>query len=97
MNWVYLVRCADNSLYAGWTNHLENRVKAHSEGRGAKYTRSRRPVKLVYAQDFETRAEAMAEEARLKKLNKAQKEALAQGWRSKEKKTIKNEKEERND
>ncbi len=76
MNWVYLLRCADGSLYAGWTNNLEKRVKTHNEGAGAKYTRGRRPVKLVYARGFNTKSEAMAEEVRLKKLQKSQKEAL---------------------
>ncbi len=78
MNWAYLLRCADGSLYAGWTNNLEKRVKAHNDGHGAKYTRGRRPVQLVYALTFETKAEAMAQEAKLKKMRKEQKEKLLQ-------------------
>ena len=58
-NYTYLVRCADGSLYCGWTNHLEQRIQAHNEGRGAKYTKSRRPVSLVYYEEFATRREAM--------------------------------------
>lgn len=76
MNYVYLVRCSDGSLYAGWTTNLEQRVKAHNEGRGAKYTRSRRPVSLVYSETFETRAEAQRREAALKRLTHREKLAL---------------------
>ncbi len=76
MNWAYLLRCSDNTLYAGWTNDLEKRVRAHNDGKGAKYTRHRRPVKLVYAKEFESKAQAMKEEARLKKMRKKQKEDL---------------------
>ena len=49
MNWVYILRCGDGSLYTGWTNDLERRVEAHSAGRGAKYTRAHLPVELVYS------------------------------------------------
>lgn len=76
MNYVYLVRCSDGSLYAGWTTNLEQRVKAHNEGRGAKYTRSRRPVSLVYSETFETRSEAQRREAALKRLTHREKLAL---------------------
>ena len=48
MNYTYIVECSDGSFYTGWTNDLERRMKAHNEGRGAKYTKSRRPVKLAY-------------------------------------------------
>ena len=74
---TYLVRCADGTLYCGWTNHLEQRIKAHNEGKGAKYTRSRRPVKLVYFEVFETKEEAMRREAAIKRLAKKEKERLA--------------------
>ncbi len=50
MYYVYMVRCADQTLYTGWTNDLARRLAAHNSGRGAKYTRSRRPVQLVYAE-----------------------------------------------
>lgn len=59
MNYTYMVRCRDDSLYTGWTNHLEKRVEDHNSGRGAKYTKSRRPVELVYYEQFETKEEAM--------------------------------------
>lgn len=76
MNYTYLVRCSDNSLYAGWTNNIEKRLKAHNEGNGAKYTKSRRPVTLAYVETFDTRSEAMKREAALKKMTHRQKEAL---------------------
>ncbi len=78
-NWAYLLRCADGSLYAGWTNDPEKRLAAHNAGTGAKYTRGRRPVEMVYKKEFATKQEAMAEEARLKKLPRAAKLALLQG------------------
>lgn len=76
MNYAYLVRCADGTLYAGWTTDLSRRVKAHNEGRGAKYTRSRRPVELVYAEPFGTKGEALRREAALKRLSREEKLAL---------------------
>ena len=72
-NYCYLLRCRDGSLYAGWTNDLDRRVRAHNSGRGAKYTRSRRPVELVYAERFETRREAMRREQELKAMTREQK------------------------
>lgn len=76
MNYTYLLRCADCSLYCGWTNRLPERVEAHNEGKGAKYTKSRRPVTLAYYECFDTKEEAMKREAAIKKLNKKEKEAL---------------------
>ena len=80
MNWAYLVRCVDGSLYAGWTNDLEKRLAAHNQGTGAKYTRSRRPVALAYAQSFPEKSQAMQQEAKLKKMTKPQKETLVQEY-----------------
>ena len=57
MNYTYILRCRDGTLYTGWTNDIEKRVKAHNEGKGAKYTKARLPVKLVYSEEFETNAE----------------------------------------
>jgi putative endonuclease len=79
---TYLVRCADGTLYCGWTNHVDKRIKAHNEGKGAKYTRSRRPVKLVYFEVFETKEEAMRREAAIKKLAKKDKERLVSAERN---------------
>ena len=77
-NYTYLVRCADGSLYCGWTNHLEQRIPAHNEGRGAKYTKSRRPVSLVYYEEFATRREAMQRESAIKKLTRKEKLQLVE-------------------
>ena len=77
-NYTYLVRCADGSLYCGWTNHLEQRIQAHNEGRWAKYTKSRRPVSLVYYEEFATRREAMQRESAIKKLTRKEKLQLVE-------------------
>ena len=73
MNYVYLLRCGDGSLYCGWTTDLEARVTEHSLGRGAKYTRSRLPVKLVYYETYEDRHEALSREWHIKRMTRAQK------------------------
>ncbi|MBL8954801.1 MAG: GIY-YIG nuclease family protein [Myxococcaceae bacterium] len=70
---TYFVRCADGSLYCGATNDLERRVEAHNLGRGARYTRSRTPVKLVWSRRLANRSKAMSLEARLKQLTRAEK------------------------
>ncbi len=82
MNYTYIVRCADGTLYCGWTNHLQERVAAHNSGRGAKYTKSRRPVELVYYEEFGTKEEAMRREAQIKRMERAEKMALIVGWGS---------------
>ena len=76
MNYVYIVECKDHTFYTGWTNHLEKRVQAHNEGKGAKYTKARRPVQLVYFEEYETKQEAMKREYAIKQLSHRQKEAL---------------------
>ena len=70
---VYILRCSDDTLYTGWTNDINRRLAAHNEGRGAKYTRGRRPVTLAYLEEFATKEEAMSREARIKKLSRAKK------------------------
>ena len=70
MNYAYLLLCADGSLYAGWTNDLRRRLHAHNEGTGAKYTRGRGPVRLVYAEAFATKEEAQKRECAIKKLRR---------------------------
>lgn len=75
-NYMYIVECRDKTLYTGWTNDLERRVKAHNAGQGAKYTRSRRPVRLCYWEAFATREEAMRREAQVKRMRRAEKMAL---------------------
>ncbi len=78
VNYAYLLRCADGSLYAGWTNDLEKRLAAHQSGKGAKYTKAHLPVELAYHETFATKEEAMRREWELKQMTKAQKEALVQ-------------------
>lgn len=79
MNFVYVLRCADGSLYTGWTNDLERRLTAHNEGRGSKYTRSRRPVELAYFEPCETKQQAMSRECQIKKLRREEKLSLIRG------------------
>ncbi|MCI8327760.1 MAG: GIY-YIG nuclease family protein [Lachnospiraceae bacterium] len=76
MNYIYILECVDGSYYTGWTNNLEKRVCDHNEKRGAKYTRGRTPVKLVYYETFDTKSEAMKREAEIKKMDRRKKRAL---------------------
>lgn len=74
--YVYMLRCKDNSLYTGITNDLEKRLEAHNSGKGAKYTRSHRPVTLAYSEKLPDRSSALRREAEIKKLTRQQKEEL---------------------
>ena len=76
MNYTYIVECSDGTLYTGWTNNLEKRLEAHNAGKGAKYTKTRRPVKLVYQEQFETKEEAMSREYHIKQLSREEKMKL---------------------
>ena len=72
--YVYILECADGSLYTGITTDLERRLREHNEGKlGARYTRARRPVSLRYSATFENRSEASVEEAKIKKLSRRKK------------------------
>lgn len=73
-HYFYVLSCQDGSLYAGYTNHLERRIKQHNEGKGAKYTRGRGPVNLVYAKEFMTKSEAMKAEYHFKQWTRKQKD-----------------------
>lgn len=73
MNYVYILRCCDDTLYTGWTNDIEKRLETHNSGKGAKYTRSRRPVSLVYFEEYEDAHEAMSREWHIKRLTRQQK------------------------
>nr|WP_296045018.1 GIY-YIG nuclease family protein [uncultured Blautia sp.] len=74
MNYTYIVECADGTLYTGWTTNVQKRVKAHNEEKsGAKYTKAKRPVKLVYYEGYETKEEAMRREYAIKQLTRKQK------------------------
>jgi putative endonuclease len=72
-HYAYMLLCADGAIYSGYTTDPERRAAAHNRGRGAKYTRSRLPVKLVFSECFPTKSEALKREAALKKLNHAKK------------------------
>ena len=73
MNHAYILRCADGTLYSGWTNNLEKRLAAHNSGKGAKYTKTRLPVELVYFESFDSKNQAMSREAQFKQLSREQK------------------------
>jgi len=75
-HFFYLARCADNSLYSGYTINIEERENAHNSGKGAKYTAGRRPVKIIYFEKFETQREAMQRECEVKRWKKGAKEEL---------------------
>ena len=78
MNYTYILKCSDNTLYTGWTNNLEKRIKDHNDGKGAKYTKARRPVELVYYEIFETKEDATKREYAIKQLTRTQKMLLIQ-------------------
>ena len=79
MNYTYIVECADGTLYCGWTNNLKKRIADHNAGKGAKYTKPRLPVKLVYSETFDTKEEAMSREWHIKHLSRAKKQELIRG------------------
>ena len=79
MSWyVYMLRCRDGSLYTGYTDDVSRRLAVHQSGKGAKYTRSRLPVELVYQEEFSDKSAALKREIAIKKLRKSQKEAMIQ-------------------
>ena len=73
MNYTYMVMCSDGTLYTGWTNDLDKRIRCHNKGQGAKYTKSRLPVRLVYCEEFKTKQEAMQREYAIKQLSRKEK------------------------
>ena len=79
---VYMLRCKDGSLYTGWTNDLEHLLAMHSSGRGAKYTRGRGPLELVYSEELPDKEAALRRECAIKKLRREQKLALLQTWQA---------------
>jgi len=81
MPYTYIVQCADGSFYTGWTTDLENRLQVHNDGKGARYTRSRRPVRLVYLEVHPNRSEAQRREATVRRLRRDQKEALVSAFK----------------
>ncbi len=77
-NYTYMLLCADGTYYTGWTNQIRKRIRAHNSGKGAKYTKGRGPLKLVYLEISDTKEAAMKREAAIKKLTRREKEALIQ-------------------
>ena len=88
-NVTYILKCNDNSLYTGWTNDFTHRLKMHNEGKGAKYTRGRGPVELVYLEEFETKQEAMSREAKIKRLTRKEKLLLIETYQQEQKLNLK--------
>ena len=77
-HFVYVLRCTDDSLYTGYTTDVERRVAEHDDGEGAKYTRGRTPVELVYVEEFDTQSAAMSREWEIKQLRRDEKERLVE-------------------
>ncbi len=75
-HYTYIVRCGDGTLYTGYTNDPEKRLRAHNEGKGAKYTRGRLPVELVYCEEYDSKEEAMSREWHIKQMSREAKESL---------------------
>ncbi|MDK2979694.1 MAG: putative endonuclease [Chloroflexota bacterium] len=82
--YCYLLECADGSYYCGWTKDVEKRVQTHNRGQGARYTRTRRPVRLVYVEELESQSEAMRREHRLKQRTHAAKTRLIEQYQEKD-------------
>lgn len=76
MHYTYILKCRDGTYYTGYTNNLEKRLKAHNEGKGAKYTKGRGPVELVYYETFEDKTSAMRREWEIKQLNRSEKDKI---------------------
>ncbi|MFC1674530.1 GIY-YIG nuclease family protein [Candidatus Omnitrophota bacterium] len=81
--WVYMVECRNGTYYTGYTNNLEKRIEKHNQGKGAKYTRDRRPVKLVWCKEYMNFRPAFLEDKRIKRLNRKQKEELVNRYEEK--------------
>ena len=79
MHYAYIVKCSDVTYYTGYTNDLEKRLLTHNAGKGAKYTRNRLPVEMVYFEEYEDKSEAMKREYAIKRLTRKQKEKLISG------------------
>ena len=75
--WVYILRCQDGTFYTGSTNDVDRRWAVHNSGKGAKYTRSRRPVEVVYREECESKPAALRREAAIKRLSRSEKARLA--------------------
>lgn len=76
MHFVYIIQCKDGTLYTGWTTNVEARITAHNEGAGAKYTKGRGPVSLLYTESFDNKSDALKRELAIKRLSRAKKFGL---------------------
>ena len=76
MNYTYILKCKDGTYYTGWTNNLNKRLKDHNDGKGAKYTKARLPVSLIYYEEFQTKEEAMSREYAIKRMTRSEKSKL---------------------
>jgi len=81
MNYIYIIKCGDNSLYTGWTNNLEKRFQEHCKGQGAKYTKGRGPLEIVYHEVFDNKIDAMKREYSIKKLSRKEKDILVESFK----------------
>ena len=88
MNYVYIVECSDGTFYTGWTNNLDRRVNQHSNWTGAKYTRGRGPVKLVYYEEFNEKRDAMKREYEIKRYSRTAKIDLIKNTQTMDKKSM---------
>jgi putative endonuclease len=83
--YVYIAECRGGTYYAGYTPDIENRIKTHNAGKGAKYTRGRRPVRLVWFKEYKYFKSAVLEEKRIKSLTREEKEVLVRGKKTRQK------------
>ena len=81
MNYTYILECKDGTYYTGWTNNLDKRLKDHNEGKGAKYTKARLPVSLIYYEEFQAKEEAMSREYAIKRMTRSEKSKLVSEYR----------------
>jgi len=81
LNYTYILECKDGTYYTGWTNNLDKRLKDHNEGKGAKYTKPRLPVSLIYYEEFQTKEEAMRREYAIKRMSRSEKSKLVCEYR----------------
>ena len=88
MHYIYIVKCSDNTYYKGYSNNPEKRIKAHNDGKGARYTRGRRPVQLVYYEKYENKSEALKREWEIKHLTREQKEEIISNFAGNEGKIV---------
>lgn len=80
-HFIYILRCADDTLYTGWTTDLSHRLDMHNQKKGAKYTKARTPVTMIYSEEFATKSEALSRECAIKKLSRADKLLLIEKGR----------------